>query len=51
MSKKVLFLGGIIGATAYCKVFHGAGVNEHHPDMTGKVVVITGGNSGNFYIY
>ncbi len=28
------------------KKFFSGGVNHHHPDMSGKVVIVTGGNAG-----
>lgn len=45
-TKTAYVFGGLLGSVVYCKVFYGAGLNHFHPDLTGKVAVVTGGNSG-----
>ena len=46
MEKIAAILGGSVISVALAKRFFNGGVNKHSPDLTGKVVVITGANTG-----
>ena len=44
---RIIFAGVSLSCAGfYGKKYFEGGVNHHTPDMTGKTVVITGGNSG-----
>ena len=46
MEKTAAYLGGSAITLVLLKYFFNGGVNRHSPDLTGKVIVITGANTG-----
>jgi len=43
-------IAGAVAALGAVKMYMNGGTNKHYPDLTGKIIVITGANTGLGYI-
>lgn len=46
LTKRLLLGSGLLAGGYFTKQYFKGGVNKNEPDMTGKIVIVTGGNSG-----